>query len=58
MDILLNIIVSAITSILVLKFFAYKYFEVIDSYVTGLMNDTKKLFENFINSIRDTAGYK
>jgi len=45
--IVISIIVSAVVSILMLKFFAYKYFEVIDSYIKGL-------FDNF----RNTTGYK
>lgn len=45
--IVISIIVSAVVSILMLKFFTYKYFEVIDSYI-------KDLFDNF----RNTTGYK
>lgn len=51
MEIILCIIVSAITSVLTLKFFAYKYFDVIDKYVKGICND-------ILDSIRDATGNK
>lgn len=55
MEIILCIAVSAITSIAVLKFFAYKYFDVIDKYVQGIMRDTKESINSAINSISDTT---
>lgn len=55
MEIILCIIVSAITSVLTLRFFAYKYFDVIDKYVQSIMSDTKKSLNSAINSISDTT---
>lgn len=45
MEIILCIIVSAITSVLTLKFFAYKYFDVIDKYVKNLIDDILVVIE-------------
>lgn len=49
--IVISIIVSAVVSILMLKFFAYKYFEVIDQYIKNIQNDTMSI-------IRETARNK
>jgi hypothetical protein len=43
--IVISIIVSAVVSILMLKFFAYKYFEVIDKYVNEVMDGVKEFFQ-------------
>lgn len=51
MEIILCIVVSAVTSIAVLKFFAYKYFDVIDKYVKDICN-------NVLDSARDATGNK
>lgn len=43
MTILICIIVSAITSVAVVKLFAYRYFDVIDDYVKGTISDAKAI---------------
>lgn len=40
----ISAIVSAVVSILMLKFFAYKYFDVIDKYVNEVMDGVKEVF--------------
>lgn len=56
MEIFVCIAVSAATSIIAVKFFAYKYFDVIDKHMKELLDDTKKLFDSAINMMRDTTG--
>lgn len=55
MEILLCVISSAITSIVVVKFFSYKYFEIIDDYVKGIVKDTKESIIGAIDSLCDTT---
>lgn len=47
MEIILCIVVSAVTSVAVLNFFAYRYFDTIDKYV-------KDLFRNFYDILAKT----
>nr|DAK54088.1 MAG TPA: hypothetical protein [Caudoviricetes sp.] len=56
--IVISIIVSAVVSILMLKFFAYKYFEVIDKYVRGIMEESQKSIRDTVSMLRNTAGRK
>lgn len=51
------IIVSAVVSIMMLKFFAYKYFEVIDKYVSGITEELQTSI-NTVSMLRNTAGRK
>ena len=56
--IVISIIVSAVVSILMLKFFDYKYFEVIDKYVRGIMEESQKSIRDTVSMLRNTAGRK
>lgn len=53
--VLLCVVVSIITSIITLKFFAYKYFEVIDKHVNGLISETKDAFDDAIDMMQNTG---
>ena len=58
MEIFVCIAVSAATSIIAVKFFAYKYFDVIDKHMKELLDDTKKSIDSAVNSLSDTARNK
>ena len=49
--IVISIIVSAVVSILMLKFFAYKY-------VRGIMEESQKSIRDTVSMLRNTAGRK
>ena len=54
----ISTIVSAIVSILMLKFFAYKYFKVIDKYVSDIMKESQKSIRDTISVLRNATGSK
>lgn len=56
--IVITIIVSAVVSILMLKFFAYKYFEVIDKYVSGITEELQTSIRDTVSMFRNTTGRK
>ena len=58
MTILMCIIVSAITSVVVVKLFAYRYFDVIDHHMQKLLEDTRKSVNSAVNSLSDTTRNK
>ena len=58
MEIFICIAVSAITSLVVVIFFAYKYFDVIDKHMQKLLNDTRISIRSAINSLSNTTGNK
>ena len=58
MTILICIIVSAITSVAVVKLFAYRYFDVIDYHMQKLLEDTRKSIDSTVNSLGDTTRNK
>lgn len=58
MTILMCVIVSAITSVVVVKFFAYRYFDVIDQHMQELLEDTRESIDSAVNSLGDTTRNK
>ena len=58
MTILMCVIVSAITSVVVVKLFAYRYFDVIDHHMQKLLEDTRKSINSAVNSLSDTTRNK
>ena len=58
MTILMCVIVSAITSVVVVKLFAYRYFDVIDHHIQKLLEDTRKSINSAVNSLSDTTRNK
>ena len=58
MTILICTIVSIITSVVVVKFFAYRYFDVIDHHMQELLEDTRKSIDSAVNSLSDTTKNK
>ena len=56
--IVITIIVSTVVSILMLIFFTYKYFEVIDKYVSGITEELQTSIRDTVSMFRNTAGRK
>lgn len=58
MEIILCVILSVLASMIATKIQTMKYFDVIDQYVKGLLDDTKESITDTVNSIRDATGGK
>lgn len=56
MEIVICVVLSMFASVVTTRFLTLRYFEVIDDYVKGLVNDVKNSFIDAINSVSDTAG--